>query len=579
MRSRLNPLRLFLILAFVVAAACTNGDSGGGSQSSVGESGAYPRSETLYTTGTQWGPPHNWNPLVNWDYAAGTVGLVYETLFLYDPLADEFTPWLAESGEWTSPNVYDLTLRDGIEWTDGEAFTADDVVFTVELGQFESVPYSTLWTWLESAEAVDDLHVRFTFSQANYQEWANWIFNNAIVPEHLWADLSEEEVATGANENPIGTGPYLYESHDQDRQVWVRNDDWWGIEQLGIELAPRYVIDVVNASNSVALGRVLQGGVDMSNNFLPGVASLVEGDYGIATYYPEPPYMLSANTAWLVPNTTKAPMNDPAFRRALAFSIDTGRIVEDVYGDMVMAANSTGLLPNWDKYVDESVVNDLGFAYDPAQAKQILADAGYRDTNGDGFVEGLDGSAIELSLMVPNGWTDWMESIRVVAESAGAVGINITPEFPDYNALVDARNTGNFDLVINNDRQISNTPWTYYDYLFRLPILDTQTTVNFSRYENEQAWQLTQQLDQTPVDDIAAMQSITSQLQTIQLTDMPVIPLWYNGLWFQGNTSVWSNWPSDEGGNHYLPASWRGYYQMMGIMALAELEPAPAPEG
>ena len=185
-------------------------------------------------------------------------------------------------------------------------------MFTVELGQFPSVPYNTLWTWLQSAEAVDD-------------------------------------------ENPVRTGPYLYQTHDQDRQVWVRNDDWWGVDQLGIELAPRYIIDVVNPSNSVALGRVLQGGVDPSNNFLPGVASLVDGGYDVATYYAEPPYMLSANTAWLVPNTAQPPLNDPAFRRALAFSIDTNRIVEDVYGNIVQAANPTGLLPNWDKYVENKM--------------------------------------------------------------------------------------------------------------------------------------------------------------------------------------------------------------------------------
>jgi peptide/nickel transport system substrate-binding protein len=563
------------VLAFVVAAACTSGDSDEGARPTA-EGGTYNRTETLYTSGTQWGPPHNWNPLVTWDYASGTVGLVYETLFVYDPISDEFMPWLAESGEWTSDTVYELTLRDGIEWTDGEAFTAEDVVFTVELGQMPSVPYSTLWTWLESVEAVDDLHVRFTFSEANYQEWANWLYVNAIVPEHLWADRTEEEVAAGANENPVGTGPYVYETHDQDRQVWVRNDDWWGTEQLGLEMGPRFIIDVVNPSNSVALGRVLQGGVDLSNNFLPGVASLVDGGYGIATYYPEPPYMLSANTAWLVPNHSRAPLNDPAFRRALAFSVDTERIVDNVYGNLVEGSNPTGLLPIWDKYVDDAVVDELGFGYDPAQARQILADAGYRDTDGDGFVEGLDGAAIDLSLMVPNGWTDWMESIRVIAESAAAVGIRVTPEFPDYNALVDARNTANFDLVINNDRQISNTPWTYYDYLFRLPIQENQTTVNFARYENQEAWDLTQQLDRTPVDDLAAMQAITSELQRIQLTDMPVIPLWYNGLWAQANTTTWTNWPAEDGSNHYLPASWRGFYQLTGILALAELEPAPS---
>jgi peptide/nickel transport system substrate-binding protein len=326
----------------------------------------------------------------------------------------------------------------------------------------------------------------------------------------------------------------------------------------------------------VALGLVLQGSVDLSNNFLPGIATLIKGGYGLQTYYPEPPYMLSANTAWLVLNTTKPPMSDPAFRRALAFSVDVGKIVNVVYGNIVTSANPTGLLPNWDKYIDQSVVDELGFTYDPDQARTILADAGYADVDGDGFVEAPDGSEIELSLIVPNGWTDWMESIKVIASSAKAVGIHVTPEFPDYNALVDARNSGDYDMVINNDRQISNTPWSYYDYIFRLPIQESQTTTNFGRYENQEAWDLVQQLDRTPVDDLEGMKEIISELQRIQLTDMPLIPLWYNGMWAQANTSVWTNWPSAaEGANHYLPSTWRGYWQMDAILMLAELEPAP----
>ena len=94
-----------------------------------------------------------------------------------------------------------------------------------------------------------------------------------------------------------------------------------------------------------------------------------------------------------------------------------------------------------------------------------------------------------------------MESIRVIAESAKAAGIKVNTEFPDYAALVDARNKGDFDLVINNEKQLSNSPWEYYDYMFRLPVQDTQSTANFGRYENKKAWDLVQQLDKTPVDD------------------------------------------------------------------------------
>ena len=251
----------------------------------------------------------------------GHPGLVYEPLFNYDPLTNEYIPWLAESGEWTSDTEYTIKLREGVTWADGEPLTANDVVFTLELGKLPSVPYSTIWNFLEKAEAVDDTTVKVTFSSPQHQQWANFIYNRAIVPQHLWGDRSEEEIM-GANENPVGSGPYQYLSHDPGRMVWEKRDGWWGTEALGLDPKPKYIVDIVNGSNNVALGLVLQGGLDMSNNFLPGVATLVEGGYGVKTYYDGPPYMMSANTAWLATNNTKPPLDDPAFRKALATSID-----------------------------------------------------------------------------------------------------------------------------------------------------------------------------------------------------------------------------------------------------------------
>src|SRR5699024_5538900 len=125
----------------------------------------------------------------------------------------------------------------------------------------------------------------------------------------------------------------------------------------------------------------------------------------------------------------------------------------------------------------------IWFSYDPDEAVAILEEAGYLDEDGDGYVETPDGDEISLTLEVPSGWTDWMESSRVIAENAQEVGINIEAQFPDEQLLTEQRNSGEFDLVINNERQLSNTPWTYYDYLFQLPIQDEQTTVNFHRYE------------------------------------------------------------------------------------------------
>ena len=441
----------------------------------------YERNETLYTSGTQWGPPSSWNPMVTWGYAMGTTGLCYETLFIYDPFTNEYMPWLAEEGAWSSPMVYDLKLRQGITWSDGEPFTAADVVFTVDLAKkFATVQYSPMWEWLDSVDQVDDYNVKFTFNDPLYQEWAHFLYYRAIVPKHLWESKTEEEVVSGANENPVGTGPYLYDTHSQDRMVWVKNDNWWGKDALGLDPKPKRIVDIVNSSNNVALGLVLQGGLDLSNNFLPGVATLLQSGYELETYYPEPPYMLAANTAWLVLNNTKKPMDDPAFRRAVADAIDVSQIVQVVYGNIVQAANPTGLLPIWDHFVDQSVVDELGPKYDPAMAKQVLADAGYVDTDGDGFVEAPDGSKIELSIIVPFGWTDWMESIKVIANGAQAAGIDLKPEYPDYGGYADARNSGAYDMLISNEVQISNTPWRYYDWMFDAPIRETMTNGQLS---------------------------------------------------------------------------------------------------
>src|SRR6056297_1320784 len=129
-----------------------------------------PREETLVVTGAMWGPPSTWNVLIP-NPTPGTGGLVYEPLFSYNPVKDEFTPWLAESGEWVSDNEYLLELREDISWSDGEAFNAEDVVFTYQLAADNDIFYSPIWEWMESVEAEGSHTVKFTFSEPHYAEW------------------------------------------------------------------------------------------------------------------------------------------------------------------------------------------------------------------------------------------------------------------------------------------------------------------------------------------------------------------------------------------------------------------------
>lgn len=534
---------------------------------------SYPRDETVFTSGQQWGPPSSWNPIPQSGEATGVRGLLYEPLFMFDPGTLELEPWLAESGEWVSDDVFEVTLRDGLTWSDGEALTADDVVFTAELGQYPQVPWSNLWTWLDTAEAVDERTVRYTFSDPRYQEWDNFLYTNNIVPEHIFSEWTEDDYIANQNTDPVGSGAYAYSTHGPDRMVWERNDDWWGIDALGLQMPARYVVDIVNPSNEVALGLLLQGSLDLSNNFLPGINTLADSGQ-VTTYFDETPYMLSANTAVLVPNTLREPLDDPAFRQALAHAINVEQIVTGAYGNIVQAAHPSGLLPAYEEFYVEDVAAEHGFSYDPDEAARILAEAGYEDSDGDGFVETTGGDAIELSLIVPAGWTDWMEASRIIAEGAQAAGINVVADFPDSGAVDDARATGEFDLLVNNFSQISNTPWTWYNYLFHQPIQEQMFPGNFGRYENDDAWELVQELSRTAQDDPAYL-DVLGQLQEITMTDLPMIPLWYNGLWAQYNTQVWTNWPTSESGtpDHY-PSTWGGYFNMGGLRTLQELQPA-----
>jgi len=565
------------LFAGAAAAAMTLGamSAGAGEQSAF----ALPRAQTLYMSGNQWSPNNDLNPAKNWDYVTGLVGFAYETPFRYDPLADKYIPWLATSGTWTSKTTFVMTIRQGVKWSDGRTLTPSDVKYSFELAKIATHPQHPLWqdTGLQGIRASGN---RLTFRFAGtpgYQQFDFYRFMVAVVPQHVFSKYSKTEIATGNMSNPkniVGTGPYVYQSGASAASqtvVWKKNPNWWATKAVGLKVAPQYVVDIKNGTNAAALANFMAGNIDLFNNFAP--KSAIRGS--VKTFYDRAPYHLGANTTWLFPNTTKKPLNDKQFRRALAYSINMNQILSKAYQGLVTKASPTGLLPIWNKWIDKKVVAQYGFSYNKAKAKATLAAAGYRDRNGDGFVENKDGSEIDLQIICPNGWSDWMTAIQVVADSAKAVGIKVTPAFPEYGTLVDDRGHARFDLLLGNDRQMSNTPWTYYQYIYQLPILENQTTTNYERYVNQNAWNLTKGLDKIPSSNTKAYQAQMSKLQKIFLQDLPAIPLWYNGMWAMFNTKYWTNWPSAKDAQ-YTPASWRNYWQMTSIDMLTHLKPANA---
>jgi peptide/nickel transport system substrate-binding protein len=565
------------LLAVITAVAAVAFGTAGGAGAEPTSPFQLPRNETLYVSGAAWGPYTSFNP-IRPNYSTGVIGLLYETLFRYDPLKDRFIPWLATSGKWSGKS-YVVTLRRGVNWNDGKPLTAADVKFTFETGKLEGSQYATMWkTGLSSITTKGNV-VSFNFKGVpNYQDWDTNMYSIPIVPRHIWSGYSATEITTGNTDQPskmVGTGPFTYGGGAGGSQTlqWNRRSGWWATKALNMSMPMRYFVDIHNTTNTASLQNFLQNRIDLSNNFFPGIDKQIGGK--IQTYYTKAPFMLSANTAWLVPNTTKAPLNDVVFRRALASSINIGRIVTADYGNIVAKANPTGLLPTWSKWIDKAQAKKLGFSYNINRAKQLLSGAGYRDRDGDGYVENKDGSDINLRIIVPNGWSDWMTAIQIIADSTKDAGIRLTPAYPDFNGLVDERNSGKFELVINNEKQLGNTPYTYYDYLFHLPIAESQTFANFARYTQGGAapWALTLKLNKVPTSQVARAKKIHSQIQKYILEGLPAIPLWYNGMWAQYNTTYWTNYPKATGrGLQTTPSIWNGYINMTGIDALANLK-------
>ena len=93
-------------------------------------------------------------------------------------------------------------------------------------------------------------------------------------------------------------------------------------------------------------------------------------------------------------------------------------------------------------------------------------------------------------------------------------------------------------------------------------------------YAAQEMFDLVDGLAKIPTTDEEAMKVQLSKIQELMLTDMPMIPLWYNGLWAQFSESAWTGWPTEASANPTLPTTWSGYWQLGGLQTLINLKPA-----
>jgi peptide/nickel transport system substrate-binding protein len=233
-------------------------------------------------------------------------------------------------------------------------------------------------------------------------------------------------------------------------------------------------------------------------------------------------------------------------------------------------------MPTWSKTINKNLVKTYGFSHNAAKAKALLEKSGYK-VDSSGMFLNKDGSKIDLEIAVPQGWSDWEAARDMIVASAKDAGIRIHAKVKDFNTWQADRNTGKFDLVVDNAYQLSDNPWTYWNGIYHLPVISAgtgQTFANFERYSNPTAWSLTQTLDKTPLSNTVKIKSINDQLQKLLMKDLPLIPLWYNGIWAQMTNKYWTSWPAANTSRQYVPVMWRGYLQMTGIDTITHLKSA-----
>ena len=317
--------------------------------------------------------------------------MIYERLF--QPGKDmSATPWLATGLKVVSPTKRVVSLRKGVKFQDGTAFTADDVVFSFERAA-KSNQFKTYAIPAGIAKKIDDYTVEFTTAAPNpighiylsevpimSKSWATR--NNALVPQ----DFSAKEV-TFASRNAMGTGPFQLVSFDPGiKTVLRKNPNWWGLKDGRFE-SNIDLIEYRPIGNAATRMAALQSG-ELDFILDPAVQDIakLKEDRNLKVWEGDETRIISialdqARDELLFSDVKgKNPFKDKRVRMALYQAIDVNAIKISIMRGL---ATPTALATPSPIGEGIPAAMDKRFAFDPVAAKKLLAEAGY--PNGFGF--------------------------------------------------------------------------------------------------------------------------------------------------------------------------------------------------
>jgi peptide/nickel transport system substrate-binding protein len=390
----------------------------------------------------------------------------------------DFEPGICSKWE-ASPDakVWTFYLRKGVRWSDGEPFNADDVIFSYDLIKDTRVDTSLRDAFNEGKDAtgkdlmpdlqkLDDFTVRFTLHQPN-GAFLDAVINLFPVPKHkweqAWRDGKFNEVMKVSDDpkDVVGLGPFrIKEFTSGQRVVLERNPFYWKVDKKGQRLPylDRMIFIIARDFNTVT-AKFQAGEIDGMDRIRGEEFSLVQKmespdikveDVGITldSYWmnlnQNPGTNAKNGKPYVEPWKLKLFRNQK-FRQAISYAIDREGLANTVFAGRAVPIYSI-VTPGDKMWYSDSVMK---YPYNKDLAKQMLAEVGLKDTNGDSFLEDAEGHTIAITLNTNTGNSQREGTAAFIAKNLQDVGIKATSSPIDFNLIGDLLgSTYNYESIV-----------------------------------------------------------------------------------------------------------------------------------
>lgn len=479
---------------------------------------------------------------------------IYEPLAIYDTATAEWVPWLATSWEYRGDDLV-FHLRDGVQWSDGEAFGADDVAATFgRILTTPTLPESGMRRFLGAVEAADPRTVVFHLVKPYSPGFAD-IAHVPIAAAHAIAAVPD--LSTWTNPDPVGTGPFT-EVEVFRNQIFRlgRNPRYW----QGLPAVTALRLPAV-ASNEQVMLSLLQGEVDWAGSFVPAIDRVyVARDPEHHHYW----FPSLGDTIFLYPNHARPPLDRVEVRKAVSMAIDRALVVDVAMFGYTEPSDATGLSDAYASWRDPEVAAGDWVRHDPDAAGALLDAAG--------FPRGADGQrGLSFEILVVAGWSDWVRAAQVAADGIRKLGVDVSVRGLDYGAWFERLSRGEFDLSMGWSRT-TPTPHAFYEGLMgssQLRPVGVTAGINWHRASVLEADLLLDAFAGTT--DPAEQRALAVDLQRVFAAEAPAIPLFTGPSWGEYNDARFTGFPSAEDPYARLSPN----HEPEALLVLARLRPRP----